>query len=227
MPPVRRTAQQDEQYDAPSQHPNVTQRSRRCQLAPYERVKLVELKAIGWSYNEIHERYPHIPVGTIKTTIARSPQRGPTQETLSRSGPPKKLDEEDKAKLLRAIEENPRIKYDGLLALIDFRVQRQTIWRLLREENKRKWLVLQRPELTEDQARVRRVWAERVRDYNSNKWRRVFWSDESTVERGKGARREYTFTRPACQIAARDIEEISVHKGIKQMFWAAFSGSGR
>lgn len=120
-------------------------------------MKLVELKAIGWSYNEIHERYPHIPVGTIKTTIARSRQRGPTQETLSRSSPLKKLDEEDKAKLLRAIEENPRIKYDGLLALIDFKVQRQTIWRLLLEENKRKWLVLQRLELTEDQARVRRA----------------------------------------------------------------------
>jgi len=210
MPPVRRTAQQiiREQYDTPCQHPNVTQRSRRCQLAPYERVKLVELKAIGWSYNEIHERYPHILVGTIKTTIARSRQRGPTQETLSRSGPPKKLDEEDKAKLLRAIEENPRIKYDSLLALIDFKVQRQTIWRLLREENKRKWLVLQRPELTEGQARARRAWAERVRDYNSNKWRRIFWSDGSTIERGKGARREYTFTRPACQIAARDIEQI-------------------
>lgn len=82
-------------------------------------MKLVELRAIGWSYNAIHERYPYILVGTIKTTIARSRQRGPTQETLARSNPPKKLDEEDKAMLLRAIEENPRIKYDGLLALIN------------------------------------------------------------------------------------------------------------
>lgn len=33
--------------------------------------------------------------------------------------------------------------------------------------------------------------------------------------------------RPADQTHTRDIEEVSVHKGIKQMFWAAFSRSGR
>jgi hypothetical protein len=47
----------------------MTQRSRRCQLAPHE-VRLVELKAIGWSYTEIHERYPYISTGTIRTTVA-------------------------------------------------------------------------------------------------------------------------------------------------------------
>jgi hypothetical protein len=93
MPPIRHTAQQlmQNQFDAPTQHPNVTQRSRRCQLAPHERVRIVELKAIGWSYNEIHERYPYIPIGTIKTTITRASKRGPTQTTLARSGTPKKL----------------------------------------------------------------------------------------------------------------------------------------
>lgn len=103
MPPIRRHDQQ--QYDAPTQSPNIAQRSRRCQLLPHERVRIVELKAIGWSYTEIHERYPYIPIGTMKTTVARSPKRGPTQETLSRSGQPKKLTEHDRIKLLCAIEE--------------------------------------------------------------------------------------------------------------------------
>jgi hypothetical protein len=71
MPPIRQNALElvQNQYDTPSQHPNMTQRSRRCQLAPYE-VRLVELKAIGWSYTEIHERYPYISTGTIRTTVA-------------------------------------------------------------------------------------------------------------------------------------------------------------
>ncbi|KAJ5737409.1 uncharacterized protein N7483_002534 [Penicillium malachiteum] len=128
---------------------------------------------------------------------------------------------------LRSIcEENPRVKYDDLLAEVDYKVCRQSIWRLLRESNLWKWLVLQRPELKPEHVAKRLQWALRVRDYTPEKWKKVFWSDESTVERGKGSRREHTFTRPKDQIALRDIQEVS-YKGVKQMFWAAFSGSRR
>lgn len=216
-----------EQYDSPTHVPNIAQGSQRCQLAPFERVQIVELKSVGWSYTEIHERYPYIPIGTIKTTIARSSKRGATQETLSRSGGPQKLDENEKSFLFRAIKENPHIKYDALVALIDYKVSRQTIWRLFQSANHRKWLVLQRSALTPEHARRRIIWANRVHNYTVNKWQKVFWSDESMIERGKGARREYTFTRPKDQIAAQDIQEIPIHKGIKQMFWAAFAGCGR
>jgi transposase len=229
MPPIRHTTLQlvQNQYDTPSQHPNVTQRSRRCQLAPHERVRLVELKAIGWSYTEIHERYPYIPIGTIKTTVARAEKRGPTQAALPRSGTPKKLDETDRLRILEAISENPRIKYDALLALVNFKCGRATIWRLLQGENKRKWLQLQRPELTDQQARQRLAWAHRVQDYDSEKWKKIFWSDETTIERGKGGRREWTFTPRNRQIAERDVQQVPCHKSVKQMFWAAFSGTGR
>lgn len=230
MPPIRHnTAQRimEEQYDSPTHVENIAQGSKRCQLAPFERVRIVELKSVGWSYAEIHERYPYIPIGTIKTTISRSSKRGSTQETLPRSGGPQKLEENEKSLLFQAIEENPRIKYEALLALTNYRVSRQTIWRLLQTAHRRKWLVLQRPELTPEHARRRLCWANLVQHYNTYKWKQVFWSDESTVEWGKGARREYTFTRPKDQVSAQDIEEISVHKGIKQMFWAAFAGCGR
>ena len=218
----------EEQFVPPTTVPNVAQRSsRRCQLAPYERVQLVQLKSIGWTYPRIHERFPHIPIGTIRTTIRRSSIRGPSQETLPQSGTPQKLTDQDKSLLYRAVEENPRIKYSELLALVDYKVSRQTIWRLFQSSNCRKWLVLRRPELKPEHAHQRLRWANTVRNYDENKWKRVFWSDESTVERGRGARREYTFTKPKFQIPARDVEEIPVHKGVKQMFWAAFSGCGR
>ncbi|KAJ5938323.1 hypothetical protein N7466_001457 [Penicillium verhagenii] len=134
MPPIRRD--------------NMAARHRGCELAPYERTKLIELKSIGWSYKEIHDRYPSIPISTIKSTWLRSNQKGPSQETLPRSGPPKKLNEEDKENILQAIDDNPCVKYDELLATVDHKVCRDTMWRLLREENKREWLRLRRPALT-------------------------------------------------------------------------------
>lgn len=55
------------------------------------------------------------------------------KKTLPRSGGPQKLEENEKSHLFQAIEENPQIKYEALLALVNYKVSRQTIWRLLQK----------------------------------------------------------------------------------------------
>lgn len=137
MPPIQK-ADLMQQHNPPTTDSEVAQKSRRRQLTPHERVRIVELEAIGWSYKKIQERFSYISMGTIKTTIARANARGPTQETLPRSGGPKKLSDEDKSMLLNAITEDPDIKYDHLIQLLNQSVTRQTIWKFLREKNKRK-----------------------------------------------------------------------------------------
>ncbi|KAJ5148308.1 hypothetical protein N7526_001660 [Penicillium atrosanguineum] len=47
-----------------------------------------------------------------------------------------------KYNVLQAIEENPRVKYGPLLALVNFKCNRKTIQRFLQRENKQKWLLL-------------------------------------------------------------------------------------
>ncbi|KAJ5630544.1 uncharacterized protein N7484_010644 [Penicillium longicatenatum] len=74
---------------------------------------------------------------------------------------------------------------------------------------------------------AKRIYAQRVQDYSSKKWIRIFESNESIIKRGKGARREYTFNRPSTQIALQDIDAVDCHKGKSQIFWAALSGSSR
>lgn len=226
MPPIRQNTVQ-QQYDTPTRAPNIAQRSRCIQLLPHECVRIVELKAVGWSYTEIYERYSYIPIGTMKTTIARFSKRGSIQETLVRSGQPRKLTEQDYIKLLQAIEENLCTIYYSLLNLVGFKYDRKTIQRFLQNENKRKWLLLKQPELKPEDIRKQLQWAQRIFHYTSEQWKKIFWSDETTVEHGKGGKHEWIFTRPKYQIAHRDIQEYSVYKGIKQIFWAAFSGSGR
>lgn len=126
----------EEQFDPPTPVPNVAQHSSRCcQLAPFECVQIVELKSIGWSYTQIHKQYPHIPIGTIRTTIRQSSMRGPSQETLPQSGTPQKLNNYEKSLLFQAIEESPQIEYSELLALVDYKVSRQTIWQLFQSSN--------------------------------------------------------------------------------------------
>ncbi|KAL3705212.1 hypothetical protein TMatcc_008884 [Talaromyces marneffei ATCC 18224] len=53
-------------------------------------------------------------------------------------------------------------------------------------------------------------------------WQRVIWSDESTVERGKGGQLIWTWNDPSEQLVEHDVREIRTGKSIKKMFWAAF-----
>lgn len=81
--------------------------------------------------------------------------------------------------------------------------------------------------LSEFYANRRLEWARTYENYTAEDWATVFWSDECSIERGIGFRKSYTFTRPSKQIQQRDIRPIPCGKQIKQMFWAAFSGSVR
>lgn len=220
MPPIRRDQAPHPATSAP--------RRRNCQLDAFTRTKLVELKNIArFTYKQIHAEYPGIPIPTIKYTIQKANKRI-KNETLPRSGRPRKLDEDDRQNLLDAIDINPRITYEDLLTTVDHKVKRNSIWRLLHEEGRRKWLVLDRPALTPEHATARRRWAERYAHFTPLDWARVYWSDECTIERGIGARREYTFTPRSQQIPERDVRGVPTPgKQTKQMFWAAFSGSTR
>jgi transposase len=137
MPPIRL-----------ARAPVAPRRRLNCQLDAYMRTKLVELRTVaGWTDEQIYKEYPCIPVSKIKTTVYRANKRV-KNETLPRSRRPRKLTEDDKTKLLDAIDANPRITYDDLLTTIDNKVKRTSVWRLLHEEGRRKWLVLDRPSLT-------------------------------------------------------------------------------
>lgn len=64
----------------------------RRQLDPQTRSRICELRSIGWSHRRIHERHPHIPLGTIKTTLYREHLRD-NNVTRRRPGAPRKLKE--------------------------------------------------------------------------------------------------------------------------------------
>lgn len=128
MPPLRSAR-------APIRRP----RHRNQELDVFTRTRLVKLKTVArWSYKQIHEQYPVIPISTIKYTVQQANKRTDNQ-TSSRSGRPRKLNENDKDKVLATINDNPRVTYEDLLATIDNKVKRTSVWRLLHEEGRRKW----------------------------------------------------------------------------------------
>ncbi|KAJ5116783.1 hypothetical protein N7456_001131 [Penicillium angulare] len=115
-----------------------TERRTRKQLDVYTRTQICTLKNIaGWSYSQIQAHFPHIPRSTITTTVKREPSRRNNQ-TVRRTGAPKKLGEEEKKKLLDALDNDPRITWDDLEKVIDRKAGRHCIRRLFESEGRRK-----------------------------------------------------------------------------------------
>ncbi|KAJ5369237.1 uncharacterized protein N7496_008997 [Penicillium cataractarum] len=197
------------------------------ELTPALRERICELHDIGWGYKRIHGRYPWIALSTIAYTIKKEPQRK-MGISKPRSGRPKKLNDEDKARILEVISEQPRVTYEDLLSEVSYKVKKDSIRRLLNAENMRKWRCAWRPYLDEERAAKRLQWAHRYRHFLPTDWARVYWSDECTVERGIGIRRDWTFIRPRDQCKEREVHGLP-HRGfqVKQMFWAAFSATRR
>jgi len=198
------------------------------------RAKICELHSTnGWGATTIKKkRFPDIPRSTIQYTLTQESKRQ-KQQSLARSGGPRKLTEDDRDHIYETIQQNPSILVADLLAEVDYKVKRTSIWRLTHEMGLRKWRKMQRPTLTPLSAEKRLTWARRYEHFTSEDWARVYWSDECTIERGIGQRREWTFTRPKDQLWEHEEEGHQVQmiptrgKQIKQMFWAAFSGLPR
>jgi hypothetical protein len=81
--------------------------------------------------------------------------------------------------------------------------------------------------LTEQYACERLIWAERYRHYTTEDFARVYWSDETSIERGSGERDEWSFCRPKDQARKGEFKPIPLGKQLRQMFWASFSGDTR
>ena len=163
-----------------------------------------------------------IPLSIIRDTIKKEQARGVNQCSKPRSGAPEKLTDEDKEKLLNLTIQNPHIQYEALRNAVDNRVTIRTIQNMFYQLNKRKWKQRKRPEISVLNAQKRLAWALRYDNYTPLQWMRILWTDECTVERGKGGQLIWTWHSLTEQLQEHDVREIRTGKSIKKMFWGGF-----
>jgi hypothetical protein len=124
---------------SPTPPPSEQPRRKNCEWDVNLRTQITTLKDVAkWSYRQIHEKYPHIPLSTIKMTCLRSWIRH-KEESCKRSGRPKILNEDDRQKILQKIHGDPRVSYDDLLSEVNHKCKKDSIARLLSIGGLRKW----------------------------------------------------------------------------------------
>jgi transposase len=82
----------------------------------------------------------------MKSTVRREGSRD-NNVTKPRSGAPKKLTEDDLARIKQRILEDPHATIKDLLAVVDFKCHRRSIQRLLQTDEMRKGQQHQQPDI--------------------------------------------------------------------------------
>ena len=90
-----------------------------------------------------------------------------------------------------------------------------------------KWIAAKRPVLTEKVAALRLAWCLERKDWTYDDWKTVVFSDESSVERGAGARRLWCFRTPKQKWDRPFVQIYKKGYNISIMVWGAIWIGGR
>ena len=85
---------------------------------------------------------------------------------------------------------------------------------MLRKYHIKKWLAAQRPALTAEHAQRRLAFAQKHRDWSTEEWKSIIFSDECSIERGAGKRRPWVFRMPGQKYDKDKIDPKSKGKDI-------------
>ena len=99
----------------------------------------------------------------------------------------------DERNLLRHVRANPKDTYAQVKTACGLSCSVTTIKRVLKEHGITNWRCKRRPFLTQKHADQRLAWCLRNRHLTWEEWGMYMWSDECSVERGRGKAQEWCF----------------------------------
>jgi hypothetical protein len=192
------------------------------QLNSHQRAKIVAKREVGLSLGQIATD-ENLPRSTIQYTLEQTTLRN-NDNTIQRSGRPKERTLRDERAVLRLVRLYPKLSYAEVLRQAEVNFRTSTLKTILKEYGISKWRAAKRPFLTQDHANKRRVWGTLHLEWEQEQWNCIIWSDECSVERGKGKKREWVFRTPTQKWDKPMIETFKAGKGVSIIVWAAFSG---
>ena len=194
-------------------------------LTPVQRAKIIGAAEHGISPSQIATTYG-LKYTTIQSTIQLDPERD-NCNSQPRSGRPKSYTDRDVRIVLRFVRKHPKATYTEVKSEIGLDISHSTIKRILRESGITNWRARRRPHLTEEHVQKRYNWCKARLDWSLEEWKNYMWSDECSVERGRGRATQWCFGSLADKWKPEFVQTYRKSKGLSIMIWACFWGSGR
>ncbi|RYC54361.1 hypothetical protein CHU98_g11851 [Xylaria longipes] len=206
-------------------------------MPPYEpatRAQALALKISGHLNKEI-QRITGITISSINRILSRAIERGLDLNKpvildihvadAPRSGRPSKQTEEVQNQVLIKVRRDrySREKSCALIAAeLGGQVSAMTVWRILRTAGLKKTKPTRKPGLTKGMKSEQLAWCEAHKDWTLDDWKRVVWSDETSVVLGHRRGGYKVWRTPEERYLKSTTRER--WKGYSEfMFWGCFS----
>lgn len=199
----------------------------RKRITDFEKGQINAFHKLKCSYSQISKALG-IPRSTVQSQIEIL-RRRPDGTLTPRSGRPKKHTDRDDRLILRVAKKNPKATYAQIRAETGLEPSTATIRRILESFNLSHWIAKKRPLLTEKDAKVCLEWCSERKDWKSNEWKAVIFSDECSLERGSSQRREWVWVigNPLAKWHRDCVKPFLKGKDISVMIWAGIWKGGR
>ncbi len=150
-----------------------------------ERGSIIGMKNIGHSFAEISAT-TLIPDTTVRDSYNHYIKYN-TTKSRSRSGRPVIFSKRDSNALLHIIEKDRRITIPQIISFWPVKISRSTIRRMLHKLGLRSCIPRKKPNLSIKQMKSRLQWAIERKNWGIEDWKKVIWTDESSVEIGENS----------------------------------------
>ena len=196
-------------------------------LTPEERLTIIAKSRAGVSTMELAQEFNR-DASTIRRTLYRAAKHN-TIYDLPRPGRPKVISEHQRRIIWRLVRKSPKVTYKVLQEAATI-IQpdgtalrppgRNTIWRMLRKMGLARYRCRKRPRLEYQHAQERLKWCRRFRYFPWSN-HTVRFSDECSVEKGKGQKQEWCFRYKHEKWNQKMITPIATSTQRSQMVWAS------
>jgi transposase len=199
---------------------NIPQTPRRKRLSRDDRIRILTLRAIPWTYQQI-AKHLGCTEGAVQYTCAKhqvTPQH-------RKAGRPPKLSKEEVDRIEEFVTQSKKTRRmtwqqltDALYPEGDVGVE--AVKYALKSRGYKRYVALRKPPLCEANRIARLAWANSHVDWTLDQWRKILWSDETWVIAGN--HRKTYITRKADEALETSCVEERPQRQQGWMFWACF-----
>lgn len=158
------------------------------QLTTDQKSRIVGRSLAGQNHTKIA-----LSEGLPRSTVSSLLRRVATRHTIAnnpRSGRRRVYTDQDERAVLRSIRNSPKLTFEQLRSATGLNFTQKVFKAICNKHNIEHWHCKQRPELTVIHAQRRLAWALQHRSIDWSNW---LFSDECSVEKGAGQRRQWAF----------------------------------
>jgi DDE superfamily endonuclease/Transposase len=136
----------------------------------------------------------------------------------------RKTTEREDRYIERALKQNTSIPLRDITNILPVKISETTLRRRRSEVGLGSYIAAEQPGLRPENVAQRLKWALEHKDWTEEDWKRVIWSDESTIWIGVNPRRQWVIRPPGERLNRKYVRKTFKSAQVKVMVWACFTG---